>query len=97
VDVVEHRAQQLVQRRERQPGLELGAYAREDLHAARPCARLVEQGGLADPRRAAHDEDGAARLAGGAEQAVDPLELVAPAVEGGRTRHGRDGTKFNVR
>jgi hypothetical protein len=84
VDAVEHGSQELVQRREGQPLLQLGPATHEDLHAARPRARLVEQGGLADPRRAAHDEDRAVRLAGGAEQVVDVVELLPPAVKRGR-------------
>ena len=66
--------------RRRAAGLGFGAVAGEDLHVGGAQAGLVEQGGLADAGRAAEQEDGALRAAGAAQQSVEAIELVAPAV-----------------
>ena len=59
-------------------------------------AGLAEQGGLADAGRAAEHEDRALRAAGAAQEIVEAIELVAPAVKRRRPRRHRPGAGRDV-
>ncbi len=85
VGEVDDRPQQLVQPRERQLRLGFDPGAREHPHPLGPRHRVLQQGGLADPRLAPHDEGAAARLPGRIEQAIDRLALALTAQQHGPT------------
>ena len=56
-----------------------------DLQVRRGVGRVVEQGGLADARFAAQDQDTAQPGTGGGQDAIDPVALSVPA----KHQHGR--------
>jgi hypothetical protein len=60
-----------------------------DLQVRRRAGRVVEQGGLADARFAAQDQDTAQAVTGGGQDAVDLIALSVPAKQRGRRRRFR--------
>ena len=81
IEQVQRGTQQLVQPGERELRLGLDPARREHVHVGRAIAHVLEQGGLADPGLAAHDERAAAGLPRGAEQCTDEGALRVPSVQ----------------
>jgi hypothetical protein len=75
----QHRVQELVQARERQLGLVLGARGAQHADLGGPLGGRPQQRGLADPGLSGQHEDGAAAGACVVQQDVDPGQLRCPA------------------
>ncbi|MDB5065576.1 MAG: hypothetical protein JWM18_2010 [Chloroflexi bacterium] len=83
VEPAQHLPAELVQPGEGELHLRLDSGGAGDSEARRGVRRVVEERGLADPRRAAHHQSAAPPRTGGGEQLVDGLALSAPAVQRG--------------
>ena len=79
LDQRQHRMQQLVQARERQLGLVLGAGGAQHAHVGGALGGRAQQRGLADPGLPGQHQDGAAAGACVLQQGVDPSQLRCPA------------------
>jgi hypothetical protein len=88
VEPAEHLPAELVQTGEGELHLRLYAGGSRQPEARRRPHRVVEKRGLADPRRATHEQSAALPRAGGSEQLVDRLALATPALQ---RDHGKCG------
>jgi len=91
VEAVEQRRAELMDPRERQLHLGLGARDLLDAERDRLPGRVPQQRRLADPGLAADDDDPAAPVPGVPEQPVEQVALVGPAQEPGRRKGGHGG------
>ena len=88
VEAVEHRRAELMQPRERQLHLGLDAGDPRDAEARRLPGAVLQQGGLADARLAADDQDGALAAAHVLQQPVERLALAGSAQQHRGTARG---------
>ena len=90
LEPIQKRRAELLQPGERELHLGLDARRSRDATLRRPLHQVVQQGGLADPRLAAHDQHLAPPRPHALQQPLDRLALVTPTAQSEpRTRLGR--------